>query len=72
MLFKFSITTVTFHTSPVSPSPISPKAETSCWLVSGEEKWWLCKFLGSEEGRVSGGLNKEVNLLVVRCSSLSF
>ena len=35
----------TFHTSPVSPSPSSPKAETSCWLVSGEEKWWLCRFL---------------------------
>ena len=36
---------LTFHTSPVSPSPSSPKAETSCWLVSGDEKWWLCRFL---------------------------
>ena len=52
--YLIKITTITFHTSPVSPSPISPKAETSCWLVSGDEKWWLCRFLGMEKVRAGG------------------
>ena len=32
------------HTSPVSPSPSSPNADTSWAFDKGEPKWWECKF----------------------------
>uniref|UniRef100_A0A0K2VDH3 Uncharacterized protein n=1 Tax=Lepeophtheirus salmonis TaxID=72036 RepID=A0A0K2VDH3_LEPSM len=35
---QYSPSQTTVHTSPVSPSPSSPKAETSCELERGEEK----------------------------------
>ena len=40
----------TFHTSPVSPTPASPKADTSCWFVSGLRRREKLELLSRVEG----------------------